>query len=534
MDYNKSRPNLFTLLVTITLALQACGGSDDSTGLPTDEIVNPPTSTPPQTTPTEPSLGDFVAFGPSEVVRIAEGESGFLADLDSGDRFGRDHDNAGDINGDGIDDLVVGARSDDDGATDAGAVYILFMNQDGTVKANQKISMVQGLFSDSLDEGDFFGYGVAGIGDYNGDTIPDIAVSAPAASIPAVYILHLNRDGTVKSMVKNGGIVAQGLSAIGDINEDGKIDLVAAQPSSVDGGSIQLLFFDENAEVIDDDIVTIGSNKGGFGDGLTANDSFGGRESALLGDLDNNGTQELAVGAFESDSGMGAIWVLSLDSDTYEVVDKLKIAPGLAGFDETIPLDSNPNGTAGGHFGHALVAAGDLNGDGVADLITGANQYGAGVGYVLYLNPDKSVKSYSRINETEGGFDLSLASEERFSRSMSLVDTNREQGTITVNMGGGAGVTGAIYALRFQACDFSIEAENTFWSEGNTLFSNWDHGSQTVTDALNFEQCSVKAFEYNGTNITAKVEDGRCIIKDASAVLSISDEGSQAYRRQCL
>ncbi|WP_144208944.1 FG-GAP repeat protein [Shewanella donghaensis] len=532
MKYHKRHLNVLALLVTITLALQACG-SDDSTSLPTDEIVNPPTSTPPATLP-DPVLGEFVAFGPSEVIRIADSEAGFIADIDSGDRFGRDHDNAGDINGDGISDLVVGARSDDDGAIDAGAVYILFMNQDGTVAANQKISMLQGNFLGTLDGGDFFGYGVAGIGDYDGDTIPDIAVSAPAASIPAIYILHLNSDGTVKSMVKNGGVVAQGLSAVGDLNQDGKIDLVAAQPSTVDGGSIQLLFFDANSELIDNDIVTIGSNMGGFGDGLTANDSFGGRESALLGDLDKNGTQELAVGAFESDNGMGAIWILSLDSDTYEVVDKLKIAPGLAGFDETIPLDSNPNGTAGGHFGHALVAAGDLNGDGVADLITGANQYGAGVGYVLYLNSDKSVKSYSRINETEGGFDLSLDSEERFSRSMSLVDTNRDQGTITVNMGGGAGVSGAIYALSFQACDFSIEAENTFWSEGNTLFSNWDHGSQTVTDVLNFEQCSVKAFEYNGANITAKAQDGRCIIKDASAVLSISDEGSQAYSRQCL
>ncbi|MDA8896335.1 integrin alpha, partial [Bacteroidia bacterium] len=62
----------------------------------------------------------------------------------------------GDINGDGIIDLVVGARSDDDGATDAGAVYILFMNRDGTVQSNQKISAVEGGFTDPLSAGSFF------------------------------------------------------------------------------------------------------------------------------------------------------------------------------------------------------------------------------------------------------------------------------------------------------------------------------------------------------------------------------------------
>ena len=66
-------------------------------------------------------------FGPDGFIKIEEGSGGFNADLDSGDRFSRDHDQAGDIDGDRVIDLVVGARSDDDGQTDAGAVYILFM-----------------------------------------------------------------------------------------------------------------------------------------------------------------------------------------------------------------------------------------------------------------------------------------------------------------------------------------------------------------------------------------------------------------------
>ncbi len=521
-------------IIAIIIGLQACGGEGKTVLQPSlPPLVTTPDPVVPDPTIPDPTKEAFQTFEPVDYILIASGESGLNADLDSGDRFGRDHDRAGDINGDGIPDLVVGARSDDDGATDAGAVYILFMNEDGSVNSNQKISMLQGNFSDVLVAGNFFGYGVAGIGDYDGDGIPDIAVSAPSGVVPAIYILHLNRDGRVKSMVKNTDIVAQGLSAVGDLNQDGRIDLVAAEPNANNSGLIHLLFFNEDSEVVHDDIVTIGENMSGFGNGLNSNDTFGGRESVLLGDLDNNGTQELAIGAFQSDNGLGAIWILSLDNENHHVVDKLKVAPGLAGFNETIPLDSNPNGTSGGHFGHAMVAAGDLNGDGIPDLITGANQYNNGVGYILYLNTDKTIKTFTRLNETEGGFELPLETDERFSRSMSIVRDYSNDGSIVLNMGGGAGGTGSIYALKFQVCSMIPQEENTFWSDGNTLFSNWNHGTQTVTGPLSLEQCQLKAVENNAPKITAKAEDGRCIIKDNSAVLVNSDEGSQAYIRNC-
>jgi len=399
---------------------------------------------------------------PAGFTEIAGGAGGLVADIGSADRFGRDHDNAGDIDGDGVTDLIVGARSDDDGPTgadsltDAGAIYVLFMNENGTVRENQKISSLEGDFNEPLSAGSFFGYGVAGIGDYDGDGVPDVAVSAPRGRggttdfQPAIYILHLHEDGTVKSSIVSSGIVAQGLSAIGDLDGDGRVDLVAAQPDAGVAGTIQILFFDENSEVVQDKTVTIGEGEGGFGTGLVSGDGFGGRESALLGDLDNDGSPELAVGAFTSDRGVGAIWILSLDSETHEVVDKVKIAPGLQGFDEDLVFAENVNGTEGGHFGHALVAAGDLDGDGVPDLVTSANQYQNGVAYVIYLRSDGSVKTFTRINENEGGFDLSLEENERFGRSMSIVDN--ADGSMTINMGGGAAVRqgGAIYALDFE------------------------------------------------------------------------------------
>ena len=478
-------------------------------------------------------------WGPDGFVKIEEGSGGFFATLDSGDRFARDHDQAGDINGDGVIDLVIGARSDDDGATDAGAVYILFMNNDGTVQSNQKISATQGGFTDTLLANNFFGYGVAGIGDYDGDNIPDIAVSAPASTNIALYILHLNSNGTVKSFVKNSNIMAQGLSAVGDLNNDGRIDLVACDPRSNQGGiqrgAIQILFFDTTSQVVSANSVHISSTQGGFGTGLADNDQFGGREVAMLGDIDSDGTLEMAVGAFMSDGGKGAIWILSLDSNNFNVVSKLKITEGMNGFTDTLTTGANPNGTEGANFGHALSKIGDLNGDGVPDLMTGANQQNEGWGYILYLNSDKTVKTFTRINNIDGGFDLALSNEARFSRSISFIGDLRGDGTIAVNYGGraGAGSTGTLYLLFFKPCDFNQESGYNHWTGGNILYSNWTHSTQTVSDSLTFEQCTFKAFETDAAYMTYNFNDGRCICKDSTATLTVSTELSTAFSNQC-
>lgn len=477
-------------------------------------------------------------WGPDGFVKIENNSGGFVAPLQSGDRFSREHDVIGDVDGDGVLDLAVGARSDDDGATDAGAVYILFMNHNGTVKSNQKISMLEGDFTDTLTTSSFFGYGVAGIGDYNADGIPDIAVSANHVPNGVIYILHLDTNGKVKSLVKNQNIVSQGLSAIGDLDGDGRIDIVACNPSSNNGGNgrgaIKILFFNQNSRVDNTKTVDISSTQGGLGAGLVNGDGFGGREVAMLGDLDNDGNKELAVGAFSSDSGKGAIWILSLDATTFNVTSKVKITEGMNGFADELSDTINANGTFGAAFGHAMCSPGDLNGDGVPDLITGANQQDEGHGYILYLNSNKTVKTYTKISNNNGGFGLALASDERFSRSMSFVGDLRGDRTIAVNIGGGAGGTGTLYLLFLKPCDFVQEPGNNHWNGGTTLFSNWNHTSQMLTsDSLTFEQCTFKAFETDAAYMTYNFNDGRCICKDSSANLTVSTELSTAFINNC-
>ncbi|EOD13154.1 hypothetical protein EMIHUDRAFT_212898 [Emiliania huxleyi CCMP1516] len=82
--------------------------------------------------------------------KISSTQGGFAGVLDDGDWFGHSVAFISDLDGDGVSDLAVGAIFDDDGGPDRGAVYILFLNTDGTVKSHTKISDTQGGFTGGL------------------------------------------------------------------------------------------------------------------------------------------------------------------------------------------------------------------------------------------------------------------------------------------------------------------------------------------------------------------------------------------------
>jgi hypothetical protein len=136
---------------------------------------------------------------------IAEGQSGFTGDLRADDEFGRDVGFLGDVDGDGIGDVVVGApRSDGRTVFGPGAVFVCFLNRDGTVRSHVKISEGLGGFTGSLAPVDFFGHGCGGIGDLDGDSIPDLAVGARGDddggnAIGSLWILFLRANGQVRS-----------------------------------------------------------------------------------------------------------------------------------------------------------------------------------------------------------------------------------------------------------------------------------------------------------------------------------------------
>ena len=153
--------------------------------------------------------------------------------------FGNSVASIGDIDGDGVNDLAVGAPVDKDGGNGMGAVYIIFLTSSGDMKSYQKISSLQGGFKGISKS--HFGQEVTGIGDLNRDSINDVIVSSFGNNGNyEEWVLFLNKTGKVKFHQKlasdsgNFDFLPKpniGLSRpknAGDINGDGINDLLVS------------------------------------------------------------------------------------------------------------------------------------------------------------------------------------------------------------------------------------------------------------------------------------------------------------------
>ena len=135
---------------------------------------------------------------------ISDNVGGFGGTISADGAFGHGVSGAiGDLDGDGVTEIAVGDfLGFDNVPVRTGASWILFLNTDGTVKAEQKISNNEGGFAGDLDGNDWFGFNVAAIGDINGDNVPDFTAGAirddgddtGAANddIGAIWVLNLS------------------------------------------------------------------------------------------------------------------------------------------------------------------------------------------------------------------------------------------------------------------------------------------------------------------------------------------------------
>ena len=266
--------------------------------------------------------------------KISDTQGNFTAQLADFDEFGGSLAGLGDLDGPGgsVAALATGAVYDADGGTDRGAVYILFLNGNGTVSSHRKISSTSGGFTGNLGNGDNFGEDVASLGDLDG----------PGASVLALAV-----------------------GAVGD--GDG----------GSDRGSVYILFLWTNGTVISHQ--KISSTSGGFTGPLLNDDNFG-TAVASLGDLDGPGPSAaaLAVGA-GSDDGLGldrgALYILLLNN-TGTVLSYQEISSTIGGF---APFLADTD-----EFGSGLAALGDINGGGV-----GAMTLASGVSFDDDGGPDR-------------------------------------------------------------------------------------------------------------------------------------------------
>jgi hypothetical protein len=368
--------------------------------------------------------------------KISQTSGGFGGVLHPADHFAPVS-SLGDLDGDGIGDLAVGAPEDDDGGSGQGAVWVIFLDADGTVKSEQKISETAGGFGGILYQNDLFGSSVSSLDDLDGDGIEDLAVGAILGDVGgpfeggvwdqgAVWILFLDVNGTVKSEQKIaetvggfGGILANddrfgaSVSSVGDLDGDGIVDLAVGAPQDADGGgqhgAVWILFLNVDGTVRSEQ--KISETAGGFG-GVGA--SFG-RSVSSLGDLNDDGIGDIAVGAPYDSSSQGAVWILFLNADG-TVQEEQKISETVGGFGGVLDPED--------FFGWPVSALRDLDCDGIRDLAVGApydddGGFNQGAVWILFLNPDGTARTEQKISETVGGFGGPLDDSDHFGFSLS-------------------------------------------------------------------------------------------------------------------
>ena len=308
----------------------------------------------------------------------------------AGDQLGRSALSfLGDVNGDGNDDLLVGAYRNDFGGTDSGAAYLLL----GPVPASGTISSVSSISLYGAS-GDNLGYAVAAAGDVNGDGLHDALLNAnrvDTTDATGNIILNAGRSylfyGSATPAWSNSAPDASfdgvsqddksgvAMGSAGDIDGDGVDDIAIGAPTANYNGAA-----DSGAVY-----VFVNSPAGSFslGDaaailypeaqGGTRSDVHLGRSLAAVGDIDQDGHNDLVVGAKKSDqngANSGALYLyFGPLSGTY-------LAPHGVFAGES----------AGDEAGISVAAVGDIDGQGQGDILVGGYKHDglSGAAYLIF------------------------------------------------------------------------------------------------------------------------------------------------------
>ena len=345
------------------------------------------------------------SWGPSMDLSLLDGSNGFRLDgVSSGDYTGISLAGAGDFNHDGYDDLIIGAfKADPDGCTDAGAAYIVFGGSNGAMvltdpTASLDLSLLNGFDGFRLDgirDNDQSGNSVNSAGDINGDGLDDIIVGAYNADSGAgeTYVVFGSElwttiwsfshpDMDLSELDGGNGFLIEGVDAgdssgktvagAGDINGDGYDDILIgaylADPGGrTDAGEAYVVFGgpDWNARL---SLADLDGSNGFRLDGISSGDKIGGGDVSCLGDVNGDGIDDLIIGArgayTSGGPGTGQSYIIF----------------GQSGWNAAINLSSldGTNGVivngidVGDYSGQSVSNAGDVNGDGYDDILIGA------------------------------------------------------------------------------------------------------------------------------------------------------------------
>ncbi|MEH2120754.1 beta strand repeat-containing protein [Nostoc sp.] len=298
---------------------------------------------------------------------------------------------AGDINSDGIDDLIIGALgASPNGIVESGQSYVVFGSKGGFA-AQLNVSTLNGsngFAINGINTYDRSGISVSSTGDINSDGIDDLIIGT--LSGPS-YVVFGSKGGfsaqfNLSTLNGSNGFAINGggnpVSSAGDINSDGIDDLIIGA------------FGDKRGYVV------FGS-KGGFGAQFnlsTLNGSNGfainsinpyqlGSSVSSAGDINGDGIDDLIIAgapyAEPNSNVSGQSYVVFGSKGGFNSQFNLSTLNGTNGF----AINSIIDGSVG--LGNSVSSAGDINGDGIGDLIIGApyaepNGFSSGQSYVLF------------------------------------------------------------------------------------------------------------------------------------------------------
>ena len=328
--------------------------------------------------------------------------------------------NSGDINGDGLDDILIGAPENDDGGTNSGKIYLILGSSLGS---NSEIDLSEADYSFiGENPSDQAGFSVSSAGDVDNDGLNDILIGSMfnddggnstgkvylilGSSLQAATTIDLSNADYSFIGENDNDQAGRSVSSAGDVDGDGKDDILIGSAFNDDGGDyagkVYLILgvsLGSNATInlSDADYSFLGENES----------DLAGQDVSSAGDVDNDGKDDILIGAYGNDEGgvdAGKAYLIlgaSLDSSS----STLDLSDADYSF-----LGEN----AGDSFGHSLTSLSDINGDGKNDILIGAagNDEGgedAGKAYLI-LSPDLGDSSgrdlyqvaYSFIGENAG------------------------------------------------------------------------------------------------------------------------------------